>query len=71
MGNDPTREPTASDLKRVNEGYKDLVNKSQVPSIFTLSHFEIVIRKAKELAAQVGGIEALAECVKALRELDH
>lgn len=57
----------ATDLKNVNEGFRALAK--QLPRAFSLDEFVTIIRKAAELATQVGGIEALAECAAELKVL--
>jgi hypothetical protein len=63
----PRREVTAADLKKVKEGYNALVK--QLRTALTISEFALVMRKAQELANQVGGIEALAKCAEELKEV--
>jgi hypothetical protein len=64
------REITAADLKTVKEGFQAiLAEMGGRGGVFSLSQFAAILRKAKELATKVGGIDALADCAEALEEL--
>ena len=65
----PKREITAADLKKVKEGFSEIV--SEIGPDLTLGQFATLLRKAKELAADVGGLDVLADCADALEELQQ
>jgi hypothetical protein len=64
------REVNASDLRKVKEGFNALLEQLS-PARLTLGQFATIIRKAEELATQVGGIEAVANCAETLKELQN
>jgi hypothetical protein len=63
------RQVNAADLIKVKEAYKALVRELQ--NSLSIGEFATIMRKAKELAGEVGGIEALTACAEALEELQR